>query len=311
MTQPEDWTRRYLELAADAGRQYDRVLRRYNELLTRVASGELKADNVQSEMRAYFQEHSTTSTRALIEASVGLLAGLLYIEAKYRELMLDGLLEPDGPVPPPPSPASVDLNNWFETLSKYAAEQSARAIARQQRLVERIASGAVTVDAINEKGRAYLASQAPRFVGEVVELGMTFANQMQRSSTSVAEGLYDRVLGVERTAMAAQSAPIMDLRGVSGTDISAGLVVENTRLVPADVVCSMSEFVSRTTGEAVTAGDVSPSRFVLAPGEARDVAVSVSLDREVFTPNTDYFGILRIAGAGERETIVQLIAHAE
>ena len=61
----------------------------------------------------------------------------------------------------------------------------------------------------------------------------------------------------------------------------------------------------------MTAGDVSPSRFVLAPGEARDVAVSVSLDREVFTPNTDYFGILRIAGAGERETIVQLIAHAE
>ena len=312
MTQSQEWTRRYLELAADAGRTYDRVLRRYNELLARVASGALEPENVQREIRAYMQDQSATSTRELVEASVGLLAGLLYVEAKYREAMLDGLLPPDGVVPPPPSPGSVDVGNWFETLAKYAAEQSARGVARHQRLVERIASGEISVESINERGRAYVAEQAPRFIDEVVQLGMTFTRQMQRSSTLLAEGMYDRVLGLDTdSATHNQTAPIIDLHGISGSGISAGIVVENSRSVAAEVVCSMSEFVSRTTGESVAAGAVVPSRFTLAPGEARDVAVQVSLDRDRFAPSTDYLGILRISGAGDRETIVQVIAHAE
>lgn len=305
----QDWTRRFLELAADAGRGYDRVLRRYNELLTRVADGELSPENVQSEFRTYLQEQSASSTRELIEASVGLLAGLVYIEARHREAMLDDLLPHEGIVPPPPSPSSVDVANWFETLSKYASEQSARAIARQQRLMERISSGEISVDRINDQSKRYLAESAPHFMNDVVELGMQFAGRMQRSSTTFAEGLYDRILGAE-TSMRAEVAPILDLRGASGDGVTAALVVENTRLVPADVICSMSDFVSRSTGETVSAGDVFPSRFALAPGEARDVSVHLSLSPESFAPATDYFGMLRIAGAGERETIVQLIAHA-
>lgn len=306
----QDWTRRFLELAAEAGRGYDRVLRRYNELLARVADGDLSPEEVQSQFRAYLTEQSVTSTRELVEASVGLLAGLVYIEARHREAMLDGLLPHEGIVPPPPPPSSVDVANWFETLSKYAAEQSARAVARQQRLVERIASGEITVERINDQSKRYLAESSPHFVGEVVELGMKFAGQMQRSSATLAEGLYDRILGAASETRA-ETAPILDLRGSSGEGVTAGFVVENTRLVPADVLCSMSDFVSRSTGEIVAAGEVVPSRFELRPGEARDVSVHVSLDRDRFAPATDYFGMLRIAGAGERETIVQLIAHAE
>ena len=51
--------------------------------------------------------------------------------------------------------------------------------------------------------------------------------------------------------------------------------------------------------------------FALAPGESRDVVVHLSLDGHLFAPATDYFAMLRIAGAGERETIVQVIAHAD
>jgi hypothetical protein len=305
----QDWTRRFLELAADAGRGYDRVLRRYDELLTRVADGDLSPESVQAEFRAYLQEQSATSTRELIEASVGLLAGLVYIEARHREAMLDDLLPHEGIVPPPPAPGSVDLANWFDTLSKYAAEQSTRAIARQQRLMERISSGEISVDRINEQGKRYLAESAPHFVNDVVELGMQFAGRMQRSSTSIAEGLYDRILGPEATARA-DVAPILDLRGPSGDGVTAEFIVENTRLIPADITCSMSDFVSRATGETVTAGEVFPARFALGPGEARDVSIRLSLDRDAFAPATDYFGMLRIAGAGDRETIVQLIAHA-
>jgi hypothetical protein len=310
--QPQDWGRRFLELAADAGRGYDRVLRRYNELLTRVADGALTPEAVQEEFRAYFQESATASTRELVEASVGLLAGLLYVEARYREALLDGLLPHEGVIPPPPSPSTLDVNNWFEALAKYAAEQSARSIARQQQLVERIAAGEITVAQIDAHGRRYLNDYAPHFVGEVVELGMKFASQMQRSSTRAAEGLYDRVLGPEpASAERIEPAPILDLRGAPGTVVSARFVVENTRPVGAEVVCSMSDFVSRATGQVVPRGEISPSHFALAPGEARDVVVRLPLDHERFAPSTDYFAMLRVVGAGDRETILQLIAHAD
>lgn len=311
MTQAQDWTKRFLELAADAGRGYDRVLRRYNELLTRVSNGELAPENVQTEFRAYIQEHAATSTRELVEASVGLLAGLLYVEARYREAMLDGLLPHEGVIPPPPSPQSVDVANWFETLAKYAADQSARGIARQQRLVERISSGEISAERINEQGKKYLADHAPHFINDVVELGMKFTSQMQRSSSSLAEGLYDRVLGAEQVEAHAEAAPILDLRAALGDSAIVDFVVENTRTVPADVVCSISSFVSRATGQSVAAGEVLPARFTLAPGDARDVSVRLSFDPTSFVPATDYFGMLRIAGAGERETIVQLIARAD
>jgi hypothetical protein len=299
------------DISAEAGRSYARSLRRYNELLERVASGALEPQHVQSEFRAYLQEQSPTSTRDLVEASVGLLAGLLHVEAKHRESLLDGLLPPDGPLPPPPDPSSVDVTTWFQALSKYAAEQSARGIARHQRLVERIGAGEITAKQVQERSQRYLEAQAPKFIDEVVELGMSFASRMQDSSTSLADGLYDRLLGPDPEALPPRSPPlVVDLRGATGSLVTAEIVVENSRAEAAAIACHLSEFISRANA-VVPVGDVAPSRFTLAPGESRDVIVSVPLDEARFQPNVDYFGLLRIAGAGEREMVVQLIARAE
>jgi hypothetical protein len=310
VTQPEDWGRRFLDLTADAGRMYDRALSRYNELLGRVASGELRPDQVQAEFRTYVQENAAASTRQLVESSVGLLAGLLYVEARYREALLEGLLPPDEPIPPPPPPSSIDITTWFQTLSRYAAEQSARGVARQQQLVERIASGEITAARMQEQGRHYLESNAPQFMGEVVEIGIDFVSRMQRSSTGFTEGLYDRLLGPDAPD-SPDTALIADLRGASGSVATAAIVVENTRSQPTQIVCSVSDFVSRTGDRAFAGGaDVAPARFTLAPAEARDVTVSLPLDRSIFSPGDDYFALLRVAGAGDREMVVQLIAHA-
>ncbi len=310
-TQSDAWSRRFAELSADAGRTYGRSLRRYNELLQRVASGALEPERVQSEFRAYLQEESPTSTRALVEASVGLLAGLLHVEAMHRESLLDGLLPPDGPVPPPPDPSSVDVTTWFQALSKYASEQSARGIARHQRLVERIGAGEITAKQVQEHSQRYLDAQAPKFIDEVVTLGMTFASRMQESSTSLADGLYDRLLGPDPETLAPRAPPlIVDLRGASGSSVTAEIVIENSRAEAATVACHLSDFISREHA-AVAIGDVVPSRFTLAAGESRDVVVTVPLDEARFAPNVDYFALLRVAGAGEHEMVVQLIARAE
>lgn len=311
MTTAEDWSRRYQELTADVGRSYDRVLRRHRELLGRVADGSLDPGVVQAGVQSYVAQQAGSSTRELIEASVGLLAGLLYTEAKYREVMLEGLLPPDAPIPPPPSPSSIDLANWFQTLASYGAVQSARSVARQQQLVERIASGALSVAELERHGQSFVTTQSPKFVSEVVELGLAFARQMQRSSASMAEGLYDGVLGSDADADgSAEAALVMELQGTLGTTVESQVEIENTRDVPADIECTLTPFVSRETGRGVSAGVVEPARCVLTVGATREIAVRVSLDPDVFTPGVDYFGMLRVTGVEARDMIVQIVVRA-
>jgi hypothetical protein len=313
VTQPADWGLRFQELAADAGQMYARTLRRYNDLLARVSRGELHPDEIQRQFRDYFQEQATTSTRELVELSVGLLAGLLHVEARYRDGLLDGLLPPQGPPPPPPSPEHIDLTNWFQTLATYAAEQSARSIARQQQLIDRVASGEIPPTAVQEQGRRFLEQQSPAFLADVMALGLSFVGRLQRSSSALADGLYDRVLGPEGTAAARPEPPIcVDLRGPSGSAPSAGIVVENTKLQPADVACRVSAFAPRSGGERFDGGlEIMPARFALAPREQRDVDIRLPLEPGRFATGIDYVATLSIAGAGDRELIVQLIARAE
>lgn len=313
MSQPADWGVEFRELAAEAGQASARSLSRYHELLDRVARGELDPDRIQKAFQEYLQEHATTSTQHLVELGVSLLAGLLYVEAKYHDTLLDGLLPADGPIPPPPSPSNLDLVNWFQALSAYATEQSARGVARHQALVERVAAGEISSAQVQEQGRRFLAAHAPAFLGEVMALGLGFVGGLQRSSASLTDGLYDRVLGSENARPAAPEPPIcVDLRGPTGSVRAASIVVENTRAEAADVVCLVSEFAPRAGGRRFLSNlEIAPARFVLAAGEPRDISLRLTLDPALFAPGVDYVATLQISGAGDREMIVPILARAD
>ena len=110
----------------------------------------------------------------------------------------------------------------------------------------------------------------------------------------MADGLYDRVLGTDDHDAPRPEPPIcVDLRGPSGSIPSAGIVVENTRLQPADVICTASEFAPRTGGARFRpALEIIPARFSLAPGEHRDVDIRLPLDSRRFAIATDYVATL-------------------
>jgi hypothetical protein len=313
VSQAAEWGRRFQDLAAEAGQLSAWSLRRYQHLLERVSRGELKPDEVQKQFRDYLQEQAGASTREAVELSVGLLAGLLYAEAKYREAMLDGLLPAADTVPPPPSPSGIDLTNWFQALATYAAEQSARGTARHQQLVERVASGAVSAARVQEHTQQYLQTHAPEFLAEVMDLGLTFVGNLQRSSSTLAAGLYDRVLGPDGHGPSGPEPPIiLELRGLSGSVVSSTVVVENTRPETADITCRVSEFTARAFGRRFRAPmEIDPPRFTLASGGQQDVALRLTLDPSVFAAGADYVATLQISGAGERDLIVQLIARAD
>lgn len=314
MTNPSDWALRFQELAAEANRTYTRGARRYQDLLLRVSQGQLQPDSVQKSYQSYFQERAAGSTRELIESSVGLLTGLLHVEARYREAMLDGLLPPAGPPPPPPAPESVDLTSWFQTLATYAAQESTRAISRHQQLVDRVASGQISSAQVQEQGRRYLEAHAAQFLGEVMDLGLRFVGQLQRSSGSLTDGLYDRLLEPDVLAGEAGSqAPLsLELRGAAGSVATACLVIESTRSTETEVACRVSQFVARGGGERFDAAvEVSPSLFALAPGAQRDVNVRVMLDPTRFVGGVEHLGTLVVSGAGEQDLVVQLNVRAE
>jgi len=313
MTSPADWSLRFQEQAADAGRMYARVARRYDELLQRVARGEIAPEEVQRQFRDYLQDQATASTRELVASSVGLLAGLLYVEAKYRDALLDGLLPPDSPPPPPPAAEGVDLTSWFQTLTAYATEQGTRGMQRYQALVERVAMGQIPAARVQDEGRRFVERRSPEFLNEVMDLGLRFVGRLQRSSTAFAEGLYDRVLGPDEDLPPPPAPPLcVDLHGPVGSLAAATIVVENTRSTAAEVVCRTSDFTPRGGGPPFRSRlEVAPARFNLASGEQRDVEIRLPLDPSLFAPDADCIALLRIAGAGDQEMIVQLLARAQ
>ena len=312
MSQPADWGARVQRVTDDARDLYARALRRYDELLRRVSSGELPADEVQRQFRDYLQQQAPASTRTMVESSVALLAGLLHLEAQYRDALVDGLVPAEAPPPPPPDPSSIDPATWYQALSRYAAELGARAQARNQRLVERVATGQVSAADVQQQGRRYLEQAAPHLLGEVMALGVDFVEQVQRASAAVSDGLYDQLLGPEPGDAPAPEPPLcLDLQGPAGSTVSTTLVFENARAAPATVTCRVSDFTARAGGARFAAPlDISPDRLALAPGQRGEVGVRLTLATPPFTPGDDYAATLIVDGVGESPRVVQILARA-
>jgi hypothetical protein len=213
----------------------------------------------------------------------------------------------------------VDLTNWFQALATYTSEQGARALRRQQQLVERISSGQVTSAQVQQQGQQFLQAHSAQFLGDVIALGMHFVAQLHRNSSALTDGLYDRVLGPELhfngNAPGPASAPepplCVDLRGTAGTMAAACIVIENTRAAPAQVECRASHFVPRSGGAPLgVVLEITPARFTLPAGGQAEVDLRLLLDREQFETNADYAASLVVTGAGERELVVQVTAQA-
>jgi hypothetical protein len=310
-SQSAAWGARYQTLTTETAQRYARILARYQELIDRVARGELSAPEVQAQLQRAVEDQASRATRDLVELSVELMSGLFYAEACYREALLDNLLPKAAPVPPPPAAAGLELTSWFQALAMYASQQSARAAGRQQTLIDRLASGELSASVVQEEGRRFVETEAPRFLDEVMNLGLSFVGRLQNSSVDLADALYDRVLGPEAVRETSPEPPItLELEGALGSELRAEIVVENAHPRETAVECRASEMAACTGGERFASGLViSPASFQLAPGAQRDVTLALPLDPARFAPSRDYVTSVHIAGAGERETVIELVVH--
>ena len=234
------------------------------------------------------------------------------MEARYRDALLDGLVPPADPPPPPPSPVRLDLANWFQALATYPPSRAPAA----WRAISSSSSGsrpATVAAAVKSQGERFLAQHAPEFLGEVMNLGLTFVSRLQQSSSLLSDGLYDRVLGQEQPSLAARAADLpRSARARPETPRPRPSSSRTRAQAAADVVCRVSAFTRRTGGDRFSpALEIAPERFKLAPGEQQDVNIRLLLDPRRFAIATDHVATLLISGAGHRDLVVQLIARAE
>ena len=307
MPELADWTMRLQQLAAKASQQYGRSMERYQELLELVAAGEIPPAAFREELPRVLREQ-TPALQRTNELTVAFLAGLVRLNARYRDSFLDAL------VPSPEASASdelppFDLTNWFQVLAGYAMEQNGRSMARYQTLVERIASGEITPSGMQDHARRFVERYGAEYVQELTDLGFEFLGRLQDVTYAMSDALYDRLMG--RTPAAGTPAPgpptRLRLQGPSGARVSASLIVENTRREPAEVVCHVSEFAPVGGGRAFRAPlEILPPRLVLGPGQQRELDMHLTLEPSSFEAGREYGATLWIRGHGEQDVQIEL-----
>ena len=104
-------------------------------------------------------------------------------------------------MPPPPDPVRRRSRQLVpDAIDVRGRAEHARGAALPG-LVELVAAGQVPAARVQEEGRRFAEQRSRQFLNEVMDLGLTFVGRLQRSSTTFAEGLYDRILGPDEEAV--------------------------------------------------------------------------------------------------------------
>lgn len=312
MPELSDWAARLQQLTANATRAYSRSAERYQQLLERVARGDITPAAWQYEVPRVWQQQAP-ALQQLSQLNVEFLADLIRLSSKYREGFLDALVPSGEHAPTEDGLPPFDATNWFQVLSGYASDQSRRSMERFQTLLERVARGEIAPADVQEHMQRFLDEQGPELVRDLVDLGFGFLGRVQNAGYAVSDALYDRLLGPEPRGGSSPvpPSPRITLRGPQGTTVSVSLEIENTRAVAAEVSCTVSEFAPVHAGGSFRALlEVIPPRFVLTPGERRDVHLRLDLEPARFAVDREYVATLFIRGHGEQDLVVEISAGA-
>lgn len=238
----------------------------------------------------------------------------------------------------------------YARLVLRAAQQSAKTRDLQLLLLERVAGGAATADAVrgalvtaaSTSGRRYtdrVSELTARFVTGLIDVAAggtagapadddaaarRAAAQVQafgRVYFDLLTGLVDAGAAFEDTYLRAAFAagrrpgvPALHLAAPAGGPATSVLTVENTTAT-RDRIRLERAAVRRADGIGPAfVPDIvfEPHLLSLGPGAARDVRVSVMLDRDLFEPGAPYIGYVHLvrAEAGRMEVPLHILAAA-
>ena len=305
---PSDWPTLYAQYLTRSANQAARSLELYQEVMDLVARGELAPTVFQDMLTSFVQVRGAIYTDQLAKLSMGFFSGLVQASTAYSnelaELVIPGLA---ASVTPPPAYDPSHPVQWYQELTNYASQLSAKSVEAYQAILERVASGEVPPSRLQEVSASYLERQLPDLLSRLSGLYFELLNGLNELRAGYEE---EYLNGILSTARQASQEPDLAINLVAplGETASASLLLANTRTEPTTIRYTVSN-VRRADG----IGPAFPPKIVfdpdvleLQPGQEERLTVSLLLEEGDYEPQVLYVGALEIVRHGEPRLEVPL-----
>ena len=297
-----EWAALYGQYLTRAAGQSARTLELYQQVLERVARGELAPTVLQDMLAGFAQARGTSYTERLTELSMRFFSGMVQISTAYSqdlaELVLPGIAVP---LAPPPPFDAADPAGWFQQLTDYAGRLSADAVKTYQSLLDRVAAGGVTPGRLQQVSSDYLQRHLPEYLRRLGTLCFDLLNGLNDVRTHYEEEYLAGVLATANRPPGEEGSFALHLAAPLGRMASASLAVANTQEEPAVVRCRVTD-VRRADGVGPGFSPkitIAPERLELRPGEEASLALSLRLDEADYAPGVLYVGAVHVTGHEE------------
>lgn len=305
---PAEWPTLYAQYLTRSAAQAARSLKLYQDVMDRITGGNLPPTVFQDMLTSFVQARGALYTDQLAELSMRFFGGLVQVSTAYSnelaELVLPGSPAP-APLPPQYDPANPV--KWYQELSYYTSQLSARAVEGYQTVLERVASGEVKPGRLQEVSSDYLERRLPEMLRRLSGLYFDLLNGLNDLRTNYEEEYLNGILAMaNRASQEAEFA--MNLIAPLGESASASLSLANTRAEAAVIRYTVSD-VRRADGVGPAFAPkiiFRPASLELQPGQEASVTLSLQLDEGDYEPQVLYVGVLQIVRHGEPRLEVPL-----
>lgn len=303
-----DWPSLYAQYLTRSASQSARTLELYQEVMDGVSRGELAPTVLQDMLASFVQARGTTYSNKLAELSMRFFSGLVQASTAYSNELADLVLP--GSSASPEMPPRYDPANpvqWYQDLTNYAGQLSARAIGAYQALLERVASGEVQPGRLQEVSSEYLERRLPELLRRLSSLYFDLLNGLNDLRANYEEEYLEGILSAANRA-GQESSFAINLVAPLGETASASLSLANTRDEPAVIRYTVTD-VRRADGVGPAFPpkiSFTPEVLELQPGQEASLALSLRLDEGDYEPQVLYVGGLQIVRHGEPRLEVPL-----
>jgi hypothetical protein len=302
-----DWTERMRGVVNDTIERSSKSTANFQRLLASMAAAGINPEFLTDELTRQGQQHGLDAYQRFAELLTRFTSGALAIVIGYRDEYLSELIPTDllssvGPPPAVPSPPNhsdpAGWAGWYQSCAAWFTQQQAWSSRVTQLLVNEVSSAKLRPEAIQTSANAFLQRRLPHYLADMAELNADLVSDVLGIADTSIDAVAGSILGDQ-----GRDEMTVEVQGVAGTTVRAGLIAENSRSESALISCS----AVADDGFGLT---TAPREFQLGPGESRRVAIRVALAAEATRGRVEA-GTVTIHGQGDNDLRVRVMALVE
>ena len=299
---PSDWSTSYSQFLARSAAHASRTLQLYQEVLACVAQGRLPATVFEEYYPSFVKANGSTYTERLTALGAEFLNRLAQLNGSSSASRDESENEIPAPVFEPGNPA-----RWFEQYAEYAGQLNARAVKAYRRQLDRVATGEITPEEVQQKVVGQKSRQLPEQMQRLGQLYFAMIDRLNEIRARYEEEYFLGVLALARRREDEIPTTLLLSGPLGGLAFASFSVTNSTSAgTPIHFVVTeirRSDSVGAAFAPAIT---IRPEVLKLEPGEEQTFSVSLQLAPERYEPDTPYIGFLYVTGDGELRVEMRL-----